>query len=64
LYLKFCQSEETFLEWVLEKYIRSEYEILIIRLMIFFHRIMIKVILIVDVNDICDDESIDLKAHW
>jgi hypothetical protein len=31
--------------------------------MIFFHRIMIKVILIVDVNDICDDESIDLKAH-
>jgi len=24
---------------------------------------MIKVILIVDVNDICDDESIDLKAH-
>jgi hypothetical protein len=31
--------------------------------MIFFHKIIIAVILIAMVNDICDDESTDLKVH-
>ncbi len=43
----------------------TEYELNIIRFMIFFHKIIVAVILIATFNyiDVSDDEIIDLKVH-
>jgi hypothetical protein len=35
----------------------------IFRFIYFFHKIIIVIILIATVDNICDDESIDLKVH-